>query len=73
VFQARLMGEARQAILNQTFPEYLRTFFANYFGQKGYPRWCVDALRSVGVDLLEGNNIKIVDGDGQNWEYSDDP
>jgi hypothetical protein len=57
-----------------TFPTYLRMFFKNYFGNDGYPRWCVDALRSVGVDLLEGEEgIKVVDGDGAKWEYSDHP
>ncbi|KAF7361861.1 Queuine tRNA-ribosyltransferase catalytic subunit 1 [Mycena venus] len=67
-FQAQLMGGARDAILNGTFPNYLRTFFANYFGDVGYPEWCVNALRSVGVDLLEGSDIKVVPGTGAKWE-----
>ncbi|KAI0282430.1 tRNA-guanine(15) transglycosylase-like protein [Russula brevipes] len=71
-FQARVMGEARDAIMDGTFPTYLRRFFANYFGDTGYPEWCVSALRSVGVDLLEGNpSAKVVKGDGAKWEYSD--
>jgi len=70
-FQARLMGGARDAISNGTFPEYLRTFFARYFGDVGYPEWCVNALRSVGVDLLEGSDIKVVPGSGAKWEYSE--
>jgi len=72
-FQARIMGGARDAIMHGTFPDYLRSFFTNYFGESGYPQWCVDALRSVGVDLLEGkSNPKIVQGDGAKWEYADD-
>jgi queuine tRNA-ribosyltransferase catalytic subunit len=72
VFQARVMGGARDAIIEARFPAYLRTFFANYFGNEGYPEWCVNALRSVGVDLLEGNsNAKVLKGDGAKWEYSD--
>ncbi|KAJ7096285.1 tRNA-guanine(15) transglycosylase-like protein [Mycena epipterygia] len=67
-FQARVMGGARDAILNGNFPDYLRTFFANYFGDVGYPEWCVNALRSVGVDLLEGSDIKVVPGSGAKWE-----
>jgi len=67
-FQAQTMGSARDAILNGTFPNYLRTFFANYFGDVGYPEWCVNALRSVGVDLLEGSDIKVVPGSGTKWE-----
>ncbi|KZW00233.1 Queuine tRNA-ribosyltransferase [Exidia glandulosa HHB12029] len=72
VFQARLMGGARDAIMNQTFPDYLKTFFRQYFGKQGYPQWCVDALRSVGVDLLEGDSaqIPVVEGDHPNWEYA---
>ena len=54
-----------------TFPDYLRKFFARYFGNVGYPEWCVNALRSVGVDLLEGGkDIKVVTGNGAKWEYS---
>ncbi|KAJ6499266.1 tRNA-guanine(15) transglycosylase-like protein [Mycena sanguinolenta] len=67
-FEAQLMGGARDAIMNGTFPSYLRTFFANYFGDVGYPEWCVNALRSVGVDLLEGRDVKVVPGSGAKWE-----
>ncbi|KAK7057159.1 Queuine tRNA-ribosyltransferase catalytic subunit 1 [Favolaschia claudopus] len=67
-FQAQLMGGARDAILNGTFPTYLRTFFATYFEDVGYPEWCVNALRSVGVDLLDGSTVKIVSGSGAKWE-----
>jgi queuine tRNA-ribosyltransferase catalytic subunit len=76
VFQARLMGQARDAIVADKFPEFLRTFFKRYFGETGYPRWCVDALSSVGVDLLDGEVglddalKKVVEGDGARWEYS---
>ena len=74
VFQARLMGGARDAILAGTFPEHLKKFFADYFGNTGYPQWCCDALQSVGVDLLEGlENPKVVRGDGTRWEYAIDP
>lgn len=70
-FQARVMGQARDAIMSDTFPTYLRTFFAGYFDDVGYPEWCVNALRTVGVDLFEGNpNAKVVKGDGAKWEYS---
>ena len=72
VFQARLMGKAREAIINNTFPSFLKTFFANYFGDQGYPKWCIDALRTVNVDLLDGrDNIKIREGDGAKWEYAE--
>ncbi|KAF7321364.1 Queuine tRNA-ribosyltransferase [Mycena kentingensis (nom. inval.)] len=70
VFQAQLMGGARDAIANGTFPQYLRSFFARYFGKAGYPEWCVNALRSVGVDLLEGIDVPVISGSGAKWEYS---
>lgn len=72
VFQAQVMGRARESIIAGTFPEYLCSFFAQYFDGAGYPEWCVNALRSVGVDLLKDNpNTKVVPGSGAKWEYSD--
>jgi queuine tRNA-ribosyltransferase catalytic subunit len=65
------VGQARDAILQGRFPDYLRAFFAEYFGDAGYPEWAVNALRSVGVDLLEGKDIKVVPGTGARWEYTD--
>ena len=36
-----------------------------------YPKWCVDALRTVGVDLLEGvTNAKVIDRSGAKWDYA---
>lgn len=70
-FQAQVMGQARDSIMEGTFPTYLRKFFADYFRDVGYPEWCVNALRSVGVDLVEGYpEAKVVKGDGSKWEYS---
>ncbi|KAI5117780.1 hypothetical protein M0805_000423 [Coniferiporia weirii] len=86
-FQASLMGRARDAIIAGTFPDFLRLFFKTYFGRHTgksesgsklektdliYPKWCVDALRSVGVDILEGvPDAHVVDGGGARWEYAD--
>ncbi|VDB92377.1 unnamed protein product [Peniophora sp. CBMAI 1063] len=71
-FQARVMGGARNAIMEGEFPTYLKSFFKDYFGEQGYPEWCVNALRSVGVDLLEGQpGAHVVEGSGARWEYSD--
>lgn len=78
------MGGARDAIMEDRFPAYVREFFDGYFGNQGadgsivvaYPRWCVDALKSVGIDLVEGREDDgkrrvLVDGTGAKWEYSD--
>jgi queuine tRNA-ribosyltransferase len=77
------MGGARDAIVSDTYPAYLKQFFGRYFKATGYPRWCVEALREVGVDLLEDEKevegtgegkaegrIGVVEGDGARWEYS---
>jgi queuine tRNA-ribosyltransferase catalytic subunit len=65
------MGAARDAILKGEFPGYLRSFFRTYYGETGYPRWIVDALQSVGVDLLEGiQDPKITNDDGKKWDYA---
>ena len=69
-FQAQVMGRARTAIINGTFPDYLRSFFAEYFGSDGYPEWCINALRSVDVDLLQNKDAKVVPGHGAKWEYA---
>ena len=69
-FQAQVMGRARDAIVAGRFPDYLRKFFEEYFGDQGYPEWCVNALRSVGVDLLEGKDVPVVAGDATRWEYA---
>ena len=46
-----LMGSARQAILEDRFPAFLREFFGTLYGTD-YPEWVVTALRGVGVDLM---------------------
>jgi len=53
-YQHRLMKGAREAILEDRFPKYLKTFFKRFYHDgSNYPSWAVDALRSVGVDILE--------------------
>ncbi|TFK21966.1 queuine tRNA-ribosyltransferase [Coprinopsis marcescibilis] len=73
VFQAQVMGRAREAIIAGTFPDYLKSFFRDYFGEAGYPEWCVNALRTVGVDLLDGISVPVIPGNAAKWEYADGP
>jgi queuine tRNA-ribosyltransferase len=53
-YQLNLMRLAREAILEDRYPQFLKDFFSKlYDGKKEkYPEWAVDALRGVGVDLL---------------------
>ncbi|KIJ39872.1 hypothetical protein M422DRAFT_32477 [Sphaerobolus stellatus SS14] len=71
VFQAKLMGDVRDAIMKDEYPAFLKSFFKGYYANGKYPHWIVDSLNSVGVDLLEGlQNTQVVDEDGQNWDYA---
>jgi len=50
----QLMREARRAIVEDRYPTFLRGWFLRRFGTRGdMPLWVIDALRGVGVDLLE--------------------
>ncbi|KAJ8688223.1 hypothetical protein QAD02_024018 [Eretmocerus hayati] len=51
-FQMRLMREIRQSIENQKFPEYVQNYTLKVFPDKNYPRWIVDALKAVSIELL---------------------
>lgn len=53
-YQLDLMDRVREAILADEYPTFLKGFFSRlYKGDKTkYPSWAVDALRSVGVDIL---------------------
>lgn len=50
-----LMKRAREAIIEQRYPDFLKRYFAGLYGgdKKKYPQWAVDALRRVQIDLLE--------------------
>ncbi|KAL1598721.1 hypothetical protein SLS60_007862 [Paraconiothyrium brasiliense] len=52
-YQLNLMKLIREAILEDRYPKFLRTFFAKLYDDKSkYPAWAVSALKGVGVDLL---------------------
>jgi hypothetical protein len=49
-YMLNLMKEAREAILGDRYPEFIRAFFAKRFPE-GAPMWVRDALEGVGVVL----------------------
>jgi queuine/archaeosine tRNA-ribosyltransferase len=53
-YQLNLMRLAREAIIKDRYPQFVKNFFSKlYSGNKEkYPKWAVDALKGVGVDLL---------------------
>ena len=54
-FLLALMGRARQAIIEDRYPLFVRDFFGKLYSKdiSKYPDWAVVALRGVGVDLLD--------------------
>ncbi|KAI9590967.1 tRNA-guanine(15) transglycosylase-like protein [Syncephalis fuscata] len=50
-YQMRLMRGIRESIVAGTFPEFVRTFMRNRFGDGNTPEWIVNALKSVNVEL----------------------
>ena len=51
-YQLTLMREVRQAIIQDSFPAFIRQFFANLYPSKSdYPQWAVGALQIVNIDL----------------------
>ncbi|MCJ1267589.1 hypothetical protein MMC22_007474 [Lobaria immixta] len=49
-----LMRAARTAIIQDSYPDFLRAYFSTRYGadKTAFPGWAVTALRRVGVDLL---------------------
>ncbi|KAK4100231.1 Queuine tRNA-ribosyltransferase [Parathielavia hyrcaniae] len=53
-YQLDLMRQARQAIIEDRFPAFVKSFFGNLYPDSSkYPSWAVDALKGVGIDLIE--------------------
>lgn len=49
-YQLDLMRRVREAILEDRYPAFMRLFFGRLY-PGGAPKWAVEALHSVGVDL----------------------
>lgn len=50
-FQLRLMKDIRQSIVEQRFPEFIKTFMELHYQNETIPTWIKDALKAVNVDL----------------------
>lgn len=51
-YQLQLMRAARESILEQKFPQFVMKFMADMYPTGEYPEWAVEALGSVGIDLV---------------------
>ncbi|KAK9480011.1 tRNA-guanine(15) transglycosylase-like protein [Lipomyces japonicus] len=54
-YQLNLMRQARDAIIKDEFPQFVKQFFATLHGgdKSNYPEWAIEALRAVNIDLIE--------------------
>ncbi|ROL53080.1 Queuine tRNA-ribosyltransferase catalytic subunit 1 [Anabarilius grahami] len=51
-YQLTLMRSVRQSIIDQRFPEFVKTFMKRMFpSSEQYPSWAVEALQSVNITL----------------------
>ncbi|CAP67312.1 uncharacterized protein PODANS_1_23190 [Podospora anserina S mat+] len=52
-YQLDLMRQAREAIIADQFPAFVKKFFVGLYPDgQNYPSWAVNALRGVGIELL---------------------
>ena len=54
-YQLALMRSVRDSIIEDRFPAFIKQFFSDLHGgeKAKYPDWAVEALKTVGVDLME--------------------
>ncbi|KAJ2897169.1 queuine tRNA-ribosyltransferase [Zalerion maritima] len=53
-YQLELMRQVRQSIVQDRFPAFIRQFFADLYPTPAqYPKWAVDALKVVNIDLMD--------------------
>ncbi|XP_055308328.1 queuine tRNA-ribosyltransferase catalytic subunit [Sitodiplosis mosellana] len=50
-YQLRLMRDIRESIIEDRFPEFVKTFMAQYFHEKNVPEWIIGALAKVNIQL----------------------
>lgn len=50
-YQLDLMRRAREAIIRDSFPAFVREFFTALYPKDNYPSWAEDALKGVGIAL----------------------
>jgi queuine tRNA-ribosyltransferase catalytic subunit len=46
-----LMRRARQAIIDDRYPAFVKAFFKDLYPEGDFPEWATTALKGVGVDL----------------------
>lgn len=49
----QMMADARRAIVEERFPNYVRERFRGWYPNRDFPGWAIRALREVGLSLEE--------------------
>lgn len=52
-YQMNLMRSMRDNIENGTFPQFVQKFVSEYFTDCEYPKWVIESLSSVGINLVK--------------------
>ncbi|XP_021194758.3 queuine tRNA-ribosyltransferase catalytic subunit [Helicoverpa armigera] len=52
-YQMNLMRTMRENIENGTFPQFVQKFVSEYFTDCEYPKWVIESLSSVGINLVK--------------------
>ncbi|XP_043279928.1 queuine tRNA-ribosyltransferase catalytic subunit [Venturia canescens] len=50
-FQLRLMRDIRESICEDRFPKFVKDYMLDVYPDKEYPKWIVDALSAVNIEL----------------------
>lgn len=52
-YQLELMRNAREAIMEDRYPEFVQQFFHNWYNgdRQKYPQWAIDSLKTVNIEL----------------------
>lgn len=65
-YQMRLMRNTRNAIIEGTFPDFVRKFMIKQFPSRDYPNWVIESLKEAGIDLIDKEDRLYNEDDGKN-------
>ncbi|XP_012270247.1 queuine tRNA-ribosyltransferase catalytic subunit [Orussus abietinus] len=51
-FQMKLMNDIRSSIREDKFPNFVQEYMITAYPDKDYPKWIIDALQAVNINLL---------------------
>lgn len=55
------------SIIEGRFDAFVREFMRKYFPKGDVPKWCVDALRVAGIDLVESSSVCVQTEEIMDW------